>query len=134
MGFIFSGTPCSVYGFISDVFGTENLLSENASMYDCFEQNNVPFERKSADVSINQYGYSLIDLCMSNNLLMWQRLYIAKTYMQRQKYNRLFLPSPFVFNCLHDVCVCVFSSLFSDAHSSVSLTLKMFLSMCQLLI
>ena len=27
-----------VDGFISDVFGTENLLSENACMYDCFDK------------------------------------------------------------------------------------------------
>ena len=59
-----------VDGFISDVFGTENLLSENASMYDCFEKNNIPFVRKSADASVNQYGYSLIDFCKSNSLVI----------------------------------------------------------------
>ena len=32
--------------------------------------------------------------------------------------------SPFVFGSIDDLCVCEFSSLYSDAHSPVSLTFK----------
>ena len=118
-----------VDGFISDVFGTENLLSENACMYDCFEQNNVPFVRKSADSSVNQYGYNLIDFCKSNSLVILNgRIgndYISPKLTCKNKSTvDYFLSSPFIFGCLDDLSVCDFSSLFSDAHSPVSLTLK----------
>ncbi|MEW8546328.1 MAG: reverse transcriptase family protein [Candidatus Thiodiazotropha sp.] len=116
-------------GFISDVFGTENLLAENASTYDCFEQNKVPFKRKSADNSVNQYGYSLIDFCKGNNFIILNgRIgndYVSPKLTCKNKSTvDYFLSSPSVFDFLDDLCVCDFSSLFSDAHSPVSLTLK----------
>ena len=118
-----------VDGFISDVFGTENILSENACMYDYFEQNNVPFVRKSADSSVNQYGYNFIDFCKSNGLVILNgRIgndYISPKLTCKNKCTvDYFVSSPFVFGSLDDVSVCDFSSLFSNAHSPVSLTLK----------
>ena len=115
--------------FISDVFGTENLLSENAEMFNCFNQTNIPILRKSADASVNQYGYSLIDFCKSNNLLILNgRIgndYICPKLACKNKSTvDYFLSSPSVFDSLDDLCVGNFSSLFSDAHSPISLTLK----------
>ena len=115
--------------FISDVFGTENLLSENAEMFNCFNQNNIPILRKSADASVNQYGYSLIDFCKSNNLLILNgRIgsdYISPKLTCKNKSTvDYFLSSPSVFDSLDDLCVGNFSNLFSDAHSPISLTLK----------
>ena len=118
-----------VDGFISDVFGTENLLSENASMFDCFEQYDIPFESKSADNTVNQYGYSLIDFCKSNNLLILNGRIgddyrSPKLTCKNRSTVDYFLASPFVFGSIDDLCVCEFSSLYSDAHSPVSLKLK----------
>ena len=99
-----------VDGFISDVFGTENLLSENASIFDCFEQYDIPFERKSADNTVNQYGYSLIDFCKNNNLLILNDR-IGDDYRSPKLMckNRStvdhFLASPFVFGSIDDLCV-----------------------------
>ena len=58
--------------FISDVFGTENLMSENASMFDCFEQYDIYHLKEKAQtiLLINGYGYSRLNFCKSNDLLI----------------------------------------------------------------
>ena len=46
------------------------LIYENADISHYFECNKVSFVRKSADTSINVYGYQMIDFCKSNDLFI----------------------------------------------------------------
>ena len=56
--------------FISEFYGTQDLLEENAKSLDCFECCNIPLNRKSADKVVNSCGYNLLEFCKSNNLFI----------------------------------------------------------------
>ena len=46
------------------------LTYENAEISHYFECNKGSFERKSADTSVNVYGYQMLDFCKSNVLFI----------------------------------------------------------------
>ena len=45
--------------FICDVYGNDELLRENLEIFRCFENYNVPLERKNIDKTSNGYGQQL---------------------------------------------------------------------------
>ena len=115
--------------FISEFYGTQDLLEENAKSLDCFECCNIPLNRKSADKVVNSYGYNLLEFCKSNNLFILNgRIgtdYEAPKLTCKNKSTvDYFLSSPYVFEYIENFCVHEFSSLFSDAHSPVSLIFR----------
>ena len=61
--------------YISDIYGMQELYEENNSILDLFERYHVPLNRKSADESVNAYGYSLLDMCKNNDFIYFEWSY-----------------------------------------------------------
>ena len=104
-------------------------MSEDACIFDCFEQTGVSLERKSSDSTINQYGYNLLEFCKSNDLFILKGCigsdYITpKLTCKKQKHSGLFMSTPYHFEVIDDFSIHEFSLLVSDAHSPISLILR----------
>lgn len=115
--------------FISDFYGTQDLFEENANIVNCFQCYNVPLKRKSADKVVNSYGYNFLELCRNNNLFILNGRIdddydSPKLTCKNKSTVDYFVYSPFVFEFIEKFHVHEFSSLFFDAHSPVSLTIK----------
>ena len=115
--------------FLSDIYGLEFLEIENNNTQNIFIQNNVPLQRCNIDNVVNAYGTQMIDFCKLSNLC------ILNGRIGRYKYNSkytckdksvvdYFLCSAPLFSKIENLHVLEFSSLYSDAHCPVSLTLN----------
>ncbi|MCG8112265.1 MAG: reverse transcriptase domain-containing protein [Candidatus Thiodiazotropha taylori] len=115
--------------YIADMHGMRELYEENHTLLNIFQQCNIPVSRKSVDKSTNSYGYQLLDMCRNNDLFLLNgrigRDYInpGLTCKNRSTVD-YFISTAYNLPVIQDICVHEFSSLFSDAHSPISLTLK----------
>ena len=115
--------------FISDLFGTEDLILDETHVFECFKHFNVPLKRNSSDETVNSYGQNLLEFCKFNNIFILNgRLgsdyYLPKLTCKNKRTVDYVLSSPFLFELLEYFSVHDFSSLFSDAHCPVSISLR----------
>ena len=115
--------------FISDLFGTEDLILDETHVFECFKHFNVPLKRNSSDETVNSYGQNLLEFCKFNNIFILNgRLgsdyYLPKLTCKNKSTVDYVLLSPFLFELLEYFSVHDFSSLFSDAHCPVSISLR----------
>ena len=47
-----------------------DLYDENKNTMNIFESYNIPLIRKSADNTVNSYGYNLHEFCTNNNIFI----------------------------------------------------------------
>ena len=115
--------------FLSDLYGLEFLEIENNNTRNIFIQNNVPLQRCNIDNVVNAYVTLMIDFCKLSNLCILngrigQYMYNSK-YTCKDKSVVDYCPcSAPLFSKIEHLHVLEFSSLYSDAHCPVSLTLK----------
>ncbi|MEW8546419.1 MAG: endonuclease/exonuclease/phosphatase family protein, partial [Candidatus Thiodiazotropha sp.] len=115
--------------YISDIYGMQELYDENSHILDLFERFDVPLHRKSADDSVNAYGYSLLEMCKNNDLFILNgRIgsdHVCPNLTCKNKSTvDYFISSAQMLPIIKDLQVQEFSCLLSDAHSPVSLTLN----------
>ena len=53
-----------------EVNGNEDLHRENLEIMHCFDEWNIPLERKNINATLNPYGRQLIEFCKNNNIFM----------------------------------------------------------------
>lgn len=115
--------------FISEIHGMQDLYNESNILYDYFQRYQIPLSRKSIDNSVNNFGYSLLELCSNNNLFIlngrigddfWNPGLTCKNKSTID----YFISSAYVFPTIKNLQVHEFSSLYSDAHCPVSCTLN----------
>ena len=104
------------------------LTYENAEVSHYFECNKVSLVRKSADTSINVYGYQMLDFCRSNDLFILNGRFgedkISPKLMCKDASTvDYFISSPQIFAHIADFHVHDFSPLYSDSHYPIALHL-----------
>ena len=114
--------------FISEIHGMQDLYDESNLLYDYFQRYQIPLSRNSTDESMNNFGYSLLELC-SNNYLFILNGRIGNDFRnpsltcKNKSTIDYFISSAYVFPIIKNLQVHEFSSLYSDAHCPVSCTL-----------
>ena len=114
--------------FISYMNNDDILTYENAEISRYFECNTVSFVRKSADTSINVYGYQMLDVCKSNYLFILNGRFgedkiSPKLTCKDASTVDYFISSPQIFAHTADFQVHDFSTLYSDSHCPIALHL-----------
>ena len=115
--------------FISDEYDNGILYNESMYTLQCMLKSNATLERDSADLTTNAYGLQLLEFCKSNELyilngrLGQDSVKPSVTCKDRSTVD-YFIASPKLLESLIDLSVLDFSSLFSDAHCGVTLTIK----------
>ena len=114
--------------FISEMNGNDTLLEESKYKLECLEKLNIPLIRKSADLTTNNYGHQLIDFCKNNYLFILNgRLEndtdVPKTTCKDRSLIDYFISSPECIGYICDFQVNEFSSLYSDVHCGVAISL-----------
>ena len=56
--------------FISETHAMQDLYDESNLLYDYFQRYQIPLSRNRTDESLNNFGYSLLELCSNNNLFI----------------------------------------------------------------
>ena len=112
--------------FISHVNNDDILTYENEEISYCFEYNNVPLKRKSADTSTNAYGYQMLDFCKSNDLVILNGRFgedkiSPKLTCKDSSTVDYFISSAYNFAHTAALKVFDFSPLYSDAHCPITL-------------
>ena len=112
--------------FISHVNNDDILTYENEEISYCFEYNNVPLKRKSADTSTNAYGYQMLDFCKSNDLFILNGRFgedkiSPKLTCKDSSTVDYFISSAYNFAHIAALTVFDFSPLYSDAHCPITL-------------
>ncbi|VDI19453.1 Hypothetical predicted protein [Mytilus galloprovincialis] len=94
----------------------------------CLNQFNMLRMRYSKDVSTNSYGNHLLDMCKNNNLFILNgRVNGDKEGMFTCRQSSVvdyFICTHSLLYCIHEMLVSDFSSLYSDVHSPLSLTMS----------
>ena len=115
--------------FLSDLYGLEFLELENNNTCNLFIQNNVPLQRCNIDKVVNAYGTQMIDFCKLCNLCILNGRF--GQYMFNPKYTckdksvvDYFLCLAPLFSKIQNFHILEFSSLYSDAHCPISLSLN----------
>ena len=101
---------------------------ENAEISHYFESNKVSLVRKSADTSINVYGYQMLDFCKSNDLFILNGRFgedkiFPKLTCKDASTVDYFISTPQIFTHIADFHVHDFSPLYSDSHCPIALHL-----------
>ena len=114
--------------FISEMNGNDILLEESKYKLEYLEKLNIPLIRKSADLTTNNYGHQLIDFCKNNDLFILNgRLEndtdVPKTTCKDRSLIDYFISSPECIGYICDFQVNEFSSLYSDVHCGVAISL-----------
>ena len=112
--------------FISHVNNDDILTYENEELSYCFEYNNVPLKRKSADTSTNAHGYQMLDFCKSNDLFILNGRFgedkiSPKLTCKDSSTVDYFISSAYNFAHIAALKVFDFSPLYSDAHCPITL-------------
>ncbi|CAG2198186.1 unnamed protein product [Mytilus edulis] len=103
---------------------SDNIVVDYAS---CLNQFNMLRKRCSKDVTKNSYGNQLLDMCKNNNLFILNgRVNGDKegmfTCRQSSVVDYFICTYPLLY-CINEMLVHDFSSLYSDVHSPLSLTM-----------
>ena len=114
--------------FLSDIHGLDFLVQESYGIRAEFLRNSVPLKRENSDKT-NTYGTQMTEFCRLSNLCILngrigRHTHNAKYTCKDKSVVDYFLCSPSLFDLLYDFCVLEFSSLYSDAHCPISLTLR----------
>ena len=113
--------------FICDVYGNDDLLSENLEIIQCFDKCHIPLERKNIDTVSNAYGQQLIEFCKNNNIFMLNgRLdqEDLKLTCKNKSTVDYFLSSAHNFEIISSFKILDFDCLFSDAHCPLSVEIN----------
>ena len=115
--------------FLSDIHGLEFIEQELNDVKTSFLQNKISLRRESDDKSVNHYGTQMIRFCKYNDLYILngrvgRSMHNAKYTCKDSSVIDYFLCSSSLFHVLCDLEVLDFSSLYSDAHCPISLTLQ----------
>ena len=113
---------------ISEQNGLEDLYNENLNILNHFHLNDMPLVRKTADRNINMYGRYLLDFSKNNNIFILNGragtdYSNPKLTCKERSTVDYFLSSATVFKYINTFEVHEFSSLFSDAHCPVSMSI-----------
>lgn len=115
--------------FLSKLHDDNILQTESAHILSKLEEYGVPLERRSADSTTNTYGLQLIELCKSNDLFILN----GRLGTDRQNPKTTCKDRSTIDYCISNVnliqrinnfCIQEFSSLYSDSHCGVTLTVK----------
>ena len=112
-----------------DVYRLYDLYEESTDVLKYFERYNIPLDRDSADNTVNNYGYRLLEVCKNNNIFILNgRLDTDHSQpsltCKNSSITDFFLSSAHVLPNIADFYVHEFSSLYSDAHCPVALILN----------
>ena len=124
---------------LSDYIMPDHVVFDNTNQSEIFEElqaelsyfeNNDRFmlHRQNSDAGVNNYGYRMVDFCKNNNMYIVNGRGGANSSLATCKNISTvdyFLASANLFQMLHDLSVHKFSSLFSDSHNPVSLSIKL---------
>ena len=115
--------------YMCDVYGLHDLYEENTNILNILEVNNISLNRHSADNSVNSYGYNLLEFCKNNNIFILNGRFendLSQPSLTCKNSSTVdyFLSTANVMPNVDTLNVCEFSSLFSDAHCPVALTLN----------
>ena len=115
--------------YISKECCLEGLSDEFSEMLYNFENNSVKLTRQKDDHTTNNYGNKMVQFCKNTSLLILNgRLGNVENNKQATCKNTstvdYFLCTSGLFNVLHDFEVCNFDHLYSDAHSPLTVKLK----------
>ena len=113
---------------LSERNGLEELYEDNLNILNHFHMTDMPLVRKTADKNINMYGRYLLEFCKSNNIFILNGRAGAdysnpKLTCKEKSTVDYFLSSATVFKHINEFQVHDFSSLFSDAHCPVSMSI-----------
>ena len=120
---------CKCDEFLCNVQGNEDLYRDKVSIFQCFNNNNVPLKHSNADTSTNSYGYQFVEFCKNNNIFILNgrvdfdspKLTCKNSstvdYMLSSAYNLEIIS---FFNILE------FDNLFSDTYCPVTLDLHIY--------
>ena len=104
------------------------MYQENINTLQLLDKCGIPLNRNCVDPSTNGYGYSLVDFCKNNNLFILNgRIGNDRDRPQLTCKNSsvvdYFISSAHIMPNILDLHVHEFSSLYSDAHCLIELTL-----------
>ena len=114
--------------FLSRLHNDNFLQAESAQILSKLEEYGVPLERRSADSTPNTYGLQLLEICKSNDLFILNgrpgtdRQNPKPTCKDRSTIDYCISNVNFIQH-INDFCIQEFSSLFSDSHCGVTLTI-----------
>ena len=112
--------------FICEIYGNEDLYQENLKILQYFEKNEIPLERKNADITVNAYGYQLLEFCKNNNIFILNGRFnhdSSKLTCKNCSTVDYVLSTAFNFEITSSFHIADFDPLFSDAHCPLSLTI-----------
>ena len=116
--------------FLWEMYDNGVMFDESMNAVHCLLKCNVSIDRASADLITNTYGNQMLEFCKSNDLFILNgrlgtdaiRPKLTCTDRSTVDY---FISSPASFEHITDFKIDDFSSLFSDAHCALKLTIKM---------
>ena len=89
------------------------------------KKNEIPLERKNADITVNAYGYRLLEFCKNNNIFILNGRFnhdSSKLTCKNCSTVDYVLSTAFNFEIISSFHIADFDPLFSDAHCPLSLT------------
>ena len=115
--------------FLSEMYDNGVMFDESMNAVHCLLKCNVSIDRASADLITNAYGNQMLEFCKSNDLFILNgRLGTdairPKLTCKDRSTVDYFISSPASFEHITDFKIDDFSSLFSDAHCALKLTIK----------
>ena len=115
--------------YLSKNFGLEQLCNDFSDVLNNFQLNSVPLLRDNDDSAINSYGNMMLDFCKNTNLFITNGR-LGKTENNRRITCKdrstvdYYLCTSDMFSSLHELKIHEFNSLYSDAHSPLSIIFK----------
>ena len=114
--------------FISNIQDDSILSNENMNILYKVQQCKLPLERRSADPTTNTYGLQMLEFCKSNDLFilngrLGQDRDQPKTTCKDRSTIDYFIASAYVLEYISNLVINEFSSLFSDQHCGIAITL-----------
>ena len=115
--------------YLSKNFGLEQLCDDFSDVLNNFQLNSVPLLRDNDDSAINSYGNMMLDFCKNTNLFITNGR-LGKTENSRRVTCKdrstvdYYLCTSDMFSSLHELKIHEFNSLYSDAHSPLSIIFK----------
>ena len=115
--------------FIAELFHLEEINETNDRIRNIFETQNIQFERKIVDTSVNNYGREIINLCKNNDIFILNGrinpdFYEPKLTCRNASVVDYFLSTADVFENIISLQVNEFCELYSDVHCPVEITLR----------
>ena len=115
--------------FISDQYDNGVLYNESMHTIQCLHKSKATLERDSVDLTTNVYGLQLLEFCKSNDFFilngkLGQDSMAPKLTCKDCSTVDYFISSQQILEHLNDLNVLDVSSLFSDSHCGVTLSIK----------